>query len=71
MKVTVAAHPIGELQLVDVDIDLSQFEPGMDADAVRETLEILICQDADVVDIEETDLYIEAERVYQALKDMG
>ena len=68
MQVTVAARPIGEVSLVNVDVDLSDFEPSMDADAVRETLEILICQDADVVDIDEVDLYTEAERVYQALK---
>lgn len=68
MKVTVAAHPIGELSLVEVDVPFSEFSTDMDADAVRETLEILICQDADVVDIDEVDLYTEAERVYQALK---
>jgi len=70
MKVTVAARPIGELSLVEVDIDLSEFDPSMDADAVREALEIHICQDADVVDIDEVDLYTEAERVYRALKEM-
>jgi hypothetical protein len=68
MQVTVAAHPIGELSLVNVDINLSDFEPGLDADGVRETLEIIICDEAGVVDIDEVDLYTEAERVYQALR---
>lgn len=71
MKIIVVAKPIGTPQLVTVDIDLSEFTSDMDADAVRETLEIIICQDADVVDIDETDLYIEAERVYQTLKALG
>lgn len=68
MKVTVAARPIGAQSLVNVDVDLSEFSSDMDADGVRETLEIIISQDAEVVDIDEVDLYTEAERVYQALK---
>lgn len=69
MIVSVNAYNDDERVNVSVDIDLDQdFNPAMDGDAVRETLDIIICQDANVVDIEEVDLYTEAERVYQALK---
>lgn len=71
MQVNVAAHVVSKAsEVVTVDVNLSEFSSDMDADAVRETLEIIICDDGHCVDIDETDLYIEAERVYQALKAM-
>lgn len=70
MNVTVAAHRINpEVELCTVDIPLSEFNAGMDGDAVRETLEMYLVGEANLIDIDETDLYIEAERVYQALKN--
>lgn len=71
MLVTVNAYRPYQLKPMVFSIDLNleeDFNPHMDADAVRETLDIIICQDADVTDIDEEDLYTEAERVYQALQ---
>lgn len=70
MQINVAAHRVDhEKTLISLDVSLAEFTKDMDADAVRETLEIIICDDGHCVDIDETDLYIEAERVYQALKN--
>lgn len=70
MLISVAAHRVDtEKSIVSIDVSLAEFTKDMDADAVRETLEIIICDDGKCVDIDETDLYIEAERVYQALKN--
>lgn len=72
MQINVAAHKVSpQKELITLDVSLAEFNPGMDADAVRETLEIIICDDGHCVDIDETDLYIEAERVYQALRNNG
>jgi hypothetical protein len=58
----------GSEKSVVQDIDLDQeFNPHMDADAIRETLDIILCDDNDVVDINEEDLYSEAEKIYQVL----
>jgi hypothetical protein len=58
----------GITRAYDHEVALDEFDYGMDADAVRETLDIILCQDLDVTDINEEDLYSEAERIYQALK---
>lgn len=60
----------GESANYSLEIDLTEFDQGMDANGVRETMDIIICQDCNVVDIDEVDLYTEAERVYQALQDL-
>lgn len=68
MLVNFTAHRVVEMpDHFTIDVDLSDFEPGMDSDAVRETLEIIMCQDGKCIDITEEDLYSEADRVYRAL----
>lgn len=70
MIVTVKAHKIAAFPSdITVDIDLSEFDPAMDAEAVAEHLSIAICQDGNCIDIDEQDLYQEAERVYQELRN--
>jgi hypothetical protein len=68
MLVNFTAHRVAMMpDHFTIDVNLSDFEPGMDADAVRETLEIIMCQDGGCIDVTEEDLYSEAERVYRAL----
>lgn len=52
------------------DIDLNDFDDAMDSKSIVETLDIIICQDLNVVDVDEVDLYTEAERIYQVLNNL-
>lgn len=70
MQVKVAARKIDpEVTQCVLDVPMSEFNRSMDADSVRETLEIILCQDYDIVDIDEEDLYVAAEAVYRAVQD--
>lgn len=60
-----------QFEHITYEVDLSEFDGPYDADGVRETLDIVICDDCGVIDIDEEDLYVEAERVYQKLNGDG
>lgn len=58
----------GQVTTVDVVIDIAEFDRSMDAIAVKELLDIIVCDDYLVTDVDEEDLYAVAEKIYQALQ---